>query len=103
MFVCSSVLAVLFAAPYASSSASWVAYLLLPSASGGPGRNWDALSSMNGVMNATHGICADCADGGGAKVQTPAVTGPCPYGVEIAAPSPSPVLKPMMSCAAAVP
>src|ERR1700686_4340342 len=103
MFVSSAVLTVLVALPYACSSASWVAYLLLVSWSGGPGRNWDGLSSMNGFMNATQGVCADWADGGGAKIQTPGVKGPCPYGVEMEALRPSPVLSVMMSSAAATP
>jgi hypothetical protein len=33
---------------------------------------------MNGFMNATYGVWADCADGGGAKIHTPGVSGPAP-------------------------
>ena len=58
---------------------------------------------MNGFANATQGVCADWADGGGAKIQTPGVKGPCPYGVEMTASRPSPVLRAMMSFAAATP
>jgi hypothetical protein len=36
---------------------------------------------MNGFMPATHGVCADCADGGGANTHVPGGCGATPNAV----------------------
>ena len=53
---------------------------------------------MNGLITATHGVCAVCSDGGGANVQPPGVSGP---GVNVIASLRSPVRSAIRSLAAA--
>ena len=51
----------------------------------------------------THGVCADCSEGGGAKTQTPGGCGATPYWVVTGPSRPSPKRLAMMSLAAAAP
>ena len=53
---------------------------------------------MNGFITATHGVCADCSDGGGANVHPPGVSGP---GVNVIDSFRSPVRAAIRSLAAA--
>ena len=66
-----------------------MAYWALVSAGGAGERNCDAESSTNGVIDPTHGVWADWADGGGANTHVPGGCGATPNGVETGASRPS--------------
>ena len=78
------------AEPIFSVSFRSVAYSGLVIAGGAGARNWSELSSMNGFTFASHGVWADCADGGGANTQVPGACGATPNAVETGASRPSP-------------
>src|SRR5512132_519230 len=88
--VCAAVRAVLVAPPIFSVSFRSVAYSGLVIAGGAGARNWSGVSSMNGFTFASHGVWADCADGGGANTQVPGAWGATPDAVETGASRPSP-------------
>src|SRR5262249_56312809 len=81
---------VLVAEPSVSVSFGSVAYSGLVIAGGAGAGNWSAVWSMNGFMFASHGVWADCADGGGANTQVPGGCGATPNAVETGASRPSP-------------
>jgi hypothetical protein len=74
---------------------------LLVNDGGGPTRNCEALSSRNGRIVATHGVCALCA--GACSCHCPGRIGPIVPYTGVAALRPSPVRSAMMSLAAAWP
>ena len=98
--VCLGERTVLSTAPYALTSLNSRAQPRLDSDGGGAERNCDGLLSMNGFITATHGVWADCSDGGGANVQAPGASGP---GVKVIDSSRSPVRWAIRSSAAASP
>ena len=82
--------AVFVAEPIFSVSFRSVAYSALVIAGGAGARTWSGVSSMNGFMFASHGVWADCRDGGGANTQVPGACGATPSAVETGASRPSP-------------
>ena len=91
--------AAVVAEPYSFVSLKSFAYCVLVSAGGGGARNCDGLSSINGCMNATQGVCANVD--GGTTCQTPATTGPIAPKTAVAAFRPSVARNASMSAAAA--